>query len=350
MNQIQYYMNLQADLSGSRSKNRFRMEMLWGISKMLELMEDSEDFIMIFDYVCDIEVHKEDSYQYYQIKTHKVGSAGYTPKKLVKFKEGQEGSVLGKLFALLPNDEDFVKVVLVCNVPFHKLSNSPGETSLDKLNFDDQQVLIDAIKQELGVKKVNLSKSFYLYTPMNLQSPEQEIKGKLITSFQKLKGSEPLNPNALYRLVFDCVKDRASYEFEITDYDELKRLKGISNIDLDKMLEAHCISEKTGVGETIRYIDGLTDIHAKRIYKRALPAIVSKIAKSRHMQDLEYKMAKELYKSSSKKMSFEEAIDYLTGFFHDEFPLEYSNEEKIVCYMLVINKYEEGGFDDEIGL
>lgn len=32
-----YYMNLPFDLSGSRSKNRFRNEILWGLKKILEL-------------------------------------------------------------------------------------------------------------------------------------------------------------------------------------------------------------------------------------------------------------------------------------------------------------------------
>ena len=47
-------MGLPCDLSGSRSKNRFRLELLWGISRMLELMESANDFTIVFDLVCDI--------------------------------------------------------------------------------------------------------------------------------------------------------------------------------------------------------------------------------------------------------------------------------------------------------
>ena len=49
MNQIEYYMGLPCDLSGSRSKNRFRLELLWGISRMLELMESANDFTIVFE-------------------------------------------------------------------------------------------------------------------------------------------------------------------------------------------------------------------------------------------------------------------------------------------------------------
>lgn len=46
----------------------------------------------------------------------------------------------------------------------------------------------------------------------------------------------------------------------------------------------------------------------------------------------------------------EEAIDILTDSYHDKFPVEYSNAEKTVCYMIVIHKYVEGGYDNEINI
>nr|WP_135449633.1 dsDNA nuclease domain-containing protein [Planococcus citreus] len=59
MSITEHYMNLPFDLSGSRAKNRFRNELLWGLKKMLELYKESDDFTMVFDYSCDIEVHKK---------------------------------------------------------------------------------------------------------------------------------------------------------------------------------------------------------------------------------------------------------------------------------------------------
>ena len=37
MNREAYYLSLPHDLSGSMSKNRFRIELLWGVSKILDL-------------------------------------------------------------------------------------------------------------------------------------------------------------------------------------------------------------------------------------------------------------------------------------------------------------------------
>lgn len=112
MNQVEYYMGLPCDLSGSRSKNRFRLELLWGISRMLELMESANDFTIVFDLVCDIEVHLDNGFEFYQIKTHKESQPRYTVKSLVKVKEGEQGSILGKLFVLNTISTVPVKTVL----------------------------------------------------------------------------------------------------------------------------------------------------------------------------------------------------------------------------------------------
>ena len=64
-------MNLPKDLSGSISKNRFRLELLWGISKIIDAHKEEDDYTVIFDFKCDIELHRQDEMCFYQIKTKK---------------------------------------------------------------------------------------------------------------------------------------------------------------------------------------------------------------------------------------------------------------------------------------
>ena len=349
MNQVEYHMGLPCDLSGSRSKNRFRLELLWGISRMLELMESANDFTIVFDLVCDIEVHLDNGFEFYQIKTHKESQPKYTAKSLVKVKEGEQGSILGKLFVLNTISTVPVKTVLVCNAPFKALSSEPGENCLDSLSQSNKSVIIEAIKKELGTKDVDLSNSYYLYTPMNLLQPENEIKGQLMATFEKVKGSEPVNPNALYRLVFDAVSEKACYEFDANDYEQIKKFKGISRNEFDRMLDAHLSNEKTGINQTRDYINQIKGIHEKKSYKDALNSLLPKMARSRVLQNMEIMMAKTLMEYSEIS-DVEEAIDILTDSYHDKFPVEYSNAEKTVCYMIVIHKYVEGGYDNEINI
>lgn len=349
MNQVEYYMGLPCDLSGSRSKNRFRLELLWGISRMLELMESANDFTIVFDLVCDIEVHLDNGFEFYQIKTHKESQPKYTVKSLLKVKEGEQGSILGKLFVLNTISTVPVKTVLVCNAPFKVLSSEPGENCLDSLSQSNKSVIIEAIKKELGTKDVDLSKSYYLYTPMNLLQPENEIKGRLMATFEKVKGSEPVNPNALYRLVFDAVSEKACYEFDADDYEQIKKFKGISRNEFDRMLDAHLSNEKTGINQTRDYINQIKGIHEKKSYRDALNSLLPKMARSRVLQNMEIMMAKTLMEYSEIS-DVEEAIDILTDSYHDKFLVEYSNAERTVCYMIVIHKYVEGGYDNEINI
>lgn len=52
-------------------KNRFKNELLWGVHKILELYKNGIEYNVVFDYVCDIEIHlTEDKFEFYQIKTH----------------------------------------------------------------------------------------------------------------------------------------------------------------------------------------------------------------------------------------------------------------------------------------
>ena len=349
MNQAEYYMGLRSDLAGSRSKNRFRLELLWGVSRMLELMESSEDFTIVFDWVCDIEIHLRGGFEFYQVKTHKESQPKYTSKNLVSVKAGEQGSVLGKLFVLNRENSDSVKVVLVCNAPLKALSNDPGENSLADLDEENRKIIIEAIKGELDIKNVDLSYSYYLYTPMNLLQPENEIKGQLVDTFERIKGSEPINPNALYRLVFDAVSEKACYEFTLNEYEEIKRMKGISRSEFDKLLDAHLSNEKTGINQTREYIDKLRGIHEKRKFKNALNTLLPKMARSRVLQKQEIMMAKTLM-DHQELSDVETAIDLLTDVYHDEFPVEYSNAEKTVCYMIVVHKFMEGGYDNEIDI
>lgn len=52
-------MSLPKNLSGSITKNKFRMELLWRVSKIIVIHKVNEDYSVIFNFKCDIELHKE---------------------------------------------------------------------------------------------------------------------------------------------------------------------------------------------------------------------------------------------------------------------------------------------------
>lgn len=339
-----FYTSLPYDLSGSRSKNRFRLELLWGVSKILELMETDEDFTVVFDYVCDIEVHFENGFEFYQIKTH-GNHKSYAYKSLTKV-EG-EGSILGKLYVLAKGNQNYgMKLAVVSNVPYKTQTKTQFEGCFSDLSEDEKQKIECALQTELGIQNVDLSQVFYICTPMNLKAPEEALMGKLMFSFRKIKNCEPSKPNALYRLVYETVSEKACYEYSAKEYDDIVKYKGLTREEFDKMLDCHVRNEKTGIKQAEDYIEQIKDIGIRRKYKNALAKILKISASSHFLRKVEKEISDFLLLQSGIGDT-EHAIDLLSDKFHTSFPPEISNAEKIMFYVIVLGKYEEGVYDNE---
>ena len=131
--------------------------------------------------------------------------SSYTSGQLVKKATANaEGSILGKLYRLNISGSDSVKLFIVSNVPLSANKKKIGEevVCLGNLPQNTTIEIDDALKKELNVPDVDLSKVYYLCTDINLRNPENEVQGKLVMSFEQLKGCEPSNPHALYGLAY----------------------------------------------------------------------------------------------------------------------------------------------------
>ena len=348
MNVKKYYTTLPYDLAGSRSKNRFRVELLWGISKMLDLMSSDKDFTVVFDYVCDIEIHYKDGLEFYQIKTHKSGSKPYTCKSLMtKASKNAQGSILGKLFVLNKENGVDVKLVIVSNVPIKVGDKSldHGEVNLATLPESDKELLKSLLKKELDVSAIDLANAFYLFTDINLVNPEFEIQGKIVCRFHEIKQCEPNNPRALYRLIVDTVQNRACYEYSQGEYDDIIRKKGITRDEFNRILDVHAETEKTGIKQAREYISQLVGVTQKREYNKAIARLIQLLPKSKSLYVLERKIS--TYLLSTDCGPQEETISRLREEFYDQFPVEYDEAIRILFFIVIIGRFEQGVYDHE---
>ncbi len=345
----EYYSCLPYDLAGSRSKNRFRLELLWGISKMLDLMvTDKEDFIVIFDYVCDVEILYNEKLEFYQIKTHKPTTSPYTWEALTKKASAKaQGSILGKLFALNKTNSKEIKLAIVSNISI-KINGQLvdfGEFSFSSFSNEEQEKIKNALKNELNTNIVDLSNLFYIYTSLNLQTPENEIKGKIIASFSKIKQCEPNNPNALYRLIFDTVEGRACYEYSEKDFKEISKKKGITRSEFNRILDIHAENEKTGIKQARDYIENQCEISKKRKLNMALTELLRQFSSSHILHVLEKKVS--MYLLTSDCGTINQALIQLHQEFDNQFPIEYDEEMKVLFYVIVIGRFEQGAYENE---
>ncbi len=183
-------------------------------------------------------------------ESHKVQSP-YTFTQLSKI-DGQS-SIIAKLFLLkdISCDQVRIRCALVSNA-FLKVGNKTFSESerlaFNNLDEKSQSTIKKALCTELSRGEVDLTDLHYIYTSMDLSSPEDAIKGKITGSFEKIKGCEPIKPNALYRLIFDTVQEKAYGADEADDWTDPKVWKkanpslGIT-VGIDKV-KAACESAK----------------------------------------------------------------------------------------------------------
>lgn len=173
---------------------------------------------MVFDYVCDIEVHMKDELEFYQIKTHSKSQSAYTTESLTKKKsKNSQGSILGKLFVLNATEGHNNLIAIVSNSPY----KMPGNDIYNGIHcFNDfpeleKEKIINAIKTELNVEEVDLSTAFYICTSMDLENPQNAITGQLVLSFEKLKGCEVERPATIYSLIMIRYQKRHVMSFRL---------------------------------------------------------------------------------------------------------------------------------------
>lgn len=340
MNLENYYMNLPKDLAGSVTKNRFRLELLWGINTMIDAHKELENYAIIFDFKCDIELHKKNEIQFFQIKTRKLGN--YNENNLCKIGKKSQNSILGKLYALYSPGKN-IKLAIVSNCQL-KIKNKEIDfphqcfAKVDKKAVDD---IKQKIRNELNLDSVDLENVFYIFDNMDLLNPEDSIRGKLIKSFVDIKGEEPQNPNALYRLVSDTVKEKASYEFDVATYDDVVKLKGVTRFDFDKMLDAHKKESQNGIFETKSYINSLP-LTTRRKYNKALGNLIE-ISFSNNLN----KLKKNIYSFISENEEFllneTSYLELVSQKFDKDIDLEFTDEMKKVQYLIIYYIYASGG-------
>ena len=235
------YKKLPFDLSGSRTKNRFRNEILWGLEKIFETYKGGKDFCMVFDYVCDLELHMESTLEFYQIKTCSGGTP-YTIKRIANPDKAGK-SILGKVYLLknIANEEDSTiktKVSIVVNTPLKgldkKIYNSVDAIELIKLDGKSRQYISDNIKKELKIDNdIALKDTYYIYTSMDLFNPQNSLIGQTVNFFVDLTGKEPIKVKALYRLLTDTITLKSNYELECKNYQEIIEKKGITRTEFN---------------------------------------------------------------------------------------------------------------------
>jgi len=346
-------MNLPFDLSGSRAKNRFRNELLWGLKKMLELYKEGDDFTMVFDYSCDIEVHKQDDLEFYQLKTQNNFNS-YTIDKILKPNNAGD-SILGKLYVLKYDskntEKDNIKISLVCNAPLNDgktTFNNVEIVDMATINPEAVKKIKEKIKSELKLtKEINLNNSQYEKTSMDLIYPEKTLIGEIALFFEETFNSEPKKVNMLFKMLKGEVERKASFELAENTYTGILEKKGVSKTYLDAFLHDYKDTVDTAVEKAKKFVE----VHYQDSFLTKLKLLrsISQIMSQLSLNNMQIKILEEKIKENFSEENIsnlpETEIEIIEEICKKMMPnksIEISESDIKALVILVMKKLEEG--------
>lgn len=346
----QSYMTLPYDLSGSMAKNRFKNEILWGMHKIFEIYIKEENFNIIFDYVCDIEVHWEnEKYEFYQIKTSNSGEA-YTQNKLIN-KGKKENSVLAKLYILkrdFEGDKNKINLAIVSNKPFkdkkNKLYNNIEKLEFNMLDDDIKLDIEKSLKKEIKINNVEFNNISFIYTTMDLLNPKNSLTGELVNFFNEILKVQIKKPAVLYSVLVDKISEKAEYEMKSKTYEELVKNKGISKDNIKELFNKHMEISNNSVEKAKQNIERIyeTNYNERVNMIVALSSIVQKLNISKKLKELESEIIKSINQDTNiLENNLENIVNILYEKYKNKFDIEYSKDEIKSFIILILMKREE---------
>lgn len=275
------------DMSGSRTKSRMRVEVLWGLDLLIERMRRDEDFAVVFDYLCDVELHLGDAIEFHQVKTK--ARKHFDFYWLCGAEPGKD-SVMVTLYRLKEVEEPgkCTRLFLVANRPLsiggEQVAPEPGVFEFDGFPDGPKGRIVEAIAERLGIEAadVDLRNIGYRYEELALgEGAKDRVLGKLVRVYKETRGEECNRPGALFKALSDLASDRASEEHRKAGLDEVISSKGITRVEMERMFDRHGERSNNVVERALRWVEGLPPTQ-----QRGLKGAVSEVVKIRSRSPL----------------------------------------------------------------
>lgn len=342
------YMAYEADDAGSRSKNRFKFEVFWGLNKFLDVFRESQEFTMVFDYVCDIELHYDDSYEFYQVKTSTAKL--YSTSNLTMIGK-KKNSIIGTLYKIRSKEvkegSKLSKIAIVSNLQLNDsaVTNQQNmELSLTQISDKNKDKILSSLKSEFNDEEINLQDIFFITTDLPLLSYKETMIGKVNTFYNEIYGDDVLKPAALLNVLAEEVQLRADFEGQLDSYDDVLEKKGLSTnrfeVILDKYSE-RMFSTAQKCREEIKLV--IKNPVKRAGYFKYIQVLLSDIKRNFHLKELMEGITEEI---QFKLGEFDdgETFDFARQYVNIsevKFPIEYSKNEKELFALIALIELEE---------
>lgn len=240
--------------SGSRTANRFDFQKDWALLKLLELHSEATDYLLVLDYHDDIVLLDNENapseMKFYQIKTKNDGN--WTVKGLIRRNKDKDGryllSIIGKMYdSKLKFPLHAVELNLVSNARFNLTMKNGTDKTLSKqhvcvADLDVSQIaeMHEAVKSEHGLSgELSFANiTFFRVTDLAVSGHDKYVRGELGDFLERsYPPPRKFRLGAIYRALFEEIKRRTNYEWEIEDYNAILKYKAISKREFQTLLD-----------------------------------------------------------------------------------------------------------------
>ena len=234
--------------SGSRTQNRYDYQLCWAFCTLLDLHASQEAYLLVLDYHDDVVIFDSESQpsqaKFYQLKVK--GSGTWSITDLLRVKDGQTQSILGKLYAHHIMFGDLTKSLnMVSNAQFtirHK-------TSPKKTKKVDHCTLTDLCWNSIKEVSIALQKEHNLcFCPLcdvdttlrtdqlSSKEPRTHAKGRFMDFIGNRNVGAVCHITHAFNAIIDELQKRSSFEMQITSVSDLLNKKGISRTEFSQIL------------------------------------------------------------------------------------------------------------------
>jgi|AntRauTorcE11897_2_1112592.scaffolds.fasta_scaffold00633_6 hypothetical protein len=232
-NFFELYKSLPIEMGGPIGKNRNRNEFLWGLNRVYEMSLNEDDFVIIFDNRCDIEIVKKESIIFYQLKT---SNKNYTINEICKVPSDSKNSILSKLYSV---NGDIVKAMYIVSnkrlsIEDAKVGNQE-KFCFNELKQKETEKITKNIKEVLNVD-VYCSKLYYWTSEFCITQPHKLLQGETVDFLKHKFNEDFMKPKYFFDYMQSLVMDKASYEKHCIKYEDVLEHKGLTSDQFNKIL------------------------------------------------------------------------------------------------------------------
>ncbi|MFB0831832.1 dsDNA nuclease domain-containing protein [Brevibacillus laterosporus] len=339
--------------TGSRSSNRFAMQVSFAMWKIFELFK-TEDFTVVMDCIDDIAIFKtsieKPNIVTYQLKTRDATVGNFELRALIG------SDVFLKLYDHIEKiDEDVKEIYLITNNPlkFKKKRVNAEQILFNDLDEEIKTLIETNMSTSPSFAKKGLSPKFiYSLIDMSFHNHKEISQTRL----NSLLMDEEINisikaATALYTTLEDILTTKQNYEFSLQDeIANVIRRKSYSRDEFASLLE----NSKKINADVLSYDDicnkykdkPTLSLKEESIYRRAMASVKEKCNNSPNiLQDINETICQHIRTEIDKndRLTRIEMVTILKDVFDDQINIGFSEEEKEVLYMQNIELYLKEG-------